>query len=184
MNPDRTDDICAQLYFEDAERRPYVIRFAVLMATSTLIATFGIATDSGPVVIGAMLAAPLMTPLLGLSGALVMGWPKRQLEQTLFVAGAGVGAITLAFLAAKTFSQPTFVIEQSGELLARTSPGTLDMSIALAAGTAGAYVTVHRKAVAALRGAAIAVALIPPLAAVGISMSIGRGDLAGGALLL
>ena len=67
LDPDHREDIKAQLYVDDADRAAYLRRFAVLMALSTLIATFGIATDSAPVVIGAMLVAPLMTPLLGLA---------------------------------------------------------------------------------------------------------------------
>lgn len=184
LDPAHRDDIKAQLYPDPADRAAYLRRFAVLMALSTLIATFGIAGDAGPVVIGAMLVAPLMTPLLGLACALTTGEPRRQLEAAVTVAAASGCAIALAWLAAKTFPEPQFVIEQSRELLARTAPGTLDMSIALAAGAAGAYVTVHRQAVAALPGAAIAVALIPPLSAVGISLELGRSDLAEGALLL
>ena len=184
LDADQRRDIETQLYADDADRAAYLRRFAVLMALSTLIATFGIATDSGPVVIGAMLVAPLMTPLLGLACALTTGAPRRQLESALTVALASGGAIALAWLAAKSFPEPRFVTERSGELLARTRPGTLDMSIALAAGAAGAYVTVHRQAVSALPGAAIAVALIPPLAAVGISIELGRSDLANGAILL
>ncbi len=181
---DQRRDITTQLFVDDADRAAYLRRFAVLMALSTLIATFGIATDSAPVVIGAMLVAPLMTPLLGLACALTTAAPRRQLESALTVAAASGGAIAIAWLAAKTFPEPQFVTEQSRELLARTRPGTLDMSIALAAGAAGAYVTVHRQAVSALPGAAIAVALIPPLAAVGISIELGRTDLANGAILL
>ena len=116
--------------------------------------------------------------------ALTTGASRRQLESALVVLAASGGAIALSWLAAKTFPEPQFVTEQSSELLARTRPGTLDMSIALAAGAAGAYVTVHRQVVSALPGAAIAVALIPPLSAAGISLELGRSDLANGAILL
>ncbi|WP_372789510.1 DUF389 domain-containing protein [Paraconexibacter sp.] len=184
LSPITFSEIEHDIYVDPAERGAYIVRFAVLMALSTFIATFGIATDSGPVVIGAMLVAPLMTPLLGLSGALVNGWPRRLVESALLILGGSIGAIGLAWVAAKTFPEPTFVTERSSELLSRTAPGTLDLSIALAAGAAGAYVTVHRKAVGAMPGAAIAVALLPPLSAVGIAWSIERTDLASGALLL
>ncbi len=184
LPPDAIAEIESEVYIDPVDFGPYVVRFAVLMGLSTLIATFGIATDSGPVVIGAMLVAPLMTPLLGLAGALVNGWPRRIVESAALVIGGSAGAIGLAWLAAKSFPEPTFVTERSSELLSRTAPGTLDLSIALAAGAAGAYVTVHRKAVGAMPGAAIAVALIPPLSAVGIAWSIDRNDLANGALLL
>ncbi len=178
------EEVAAGLYPEPGGRRAYLRRFSVLMALSTLIATFGLAGDSAAVVIGAMLIAPLMTPLLGVACGLTMGRARRQLESAVTVVVASAGAIGLAWLAAQTFSQPDFVTAQSHELLARTQPGTLDMGVALAAGAAGAYVTVHRQEVAALPGAAIAVALIPPLSAIGISLYLGRGDLATGALLL
>jgi uncharacterized hydrophobic protein (TIGR00271 family) len=174
----------ALLFPERTGWRAYLGRFVVLMALSTLIATFGLASDSGAVVIGAMLVAPLMTPLLGIAYGLTMGLLARQVEAAAVVIVAAAGAIGLAWLAALTFAEPRFVTQQSHELLARTKPTTLDLSIALAAGAAGAYVTVYREAVAALPGAAIAVALIPPLATVGISLELGRADLAGGAMLL
>lgn len=178
------EQVVAGLYAGAGERRAYLSRFAVLMALSTLIATFGLARDSAAVVIGAMLVAPLITPLLGLAGALTTGRADRQLESAMIVLVASAGAIGLAWAATNVFGQPDLVIEQSQELLARTQPGTLDLGISLAAGAAGAYVTVNRQAVAALPGAAIAVALIPPLATVGIALKLGRGDLASGALLL
>jgi uncharacterized hydrophobic protein (TIGR00271 family) len=176
--------VVARFYLEPGDRVGDVRRFSVLMALSTLIATFGLAGDSAAVVIGAMLVAPLMTPLLGLACGVTMGRAERQLESAVMVLAGSAGAVGLAWLAAKTFSQPAFVTARSQQLLARTQPGTLDLGIALAAGAAGAYVTVHRQIVAALPGAAIAVALIPPLATVGISLQLGRGDLASGALLL
>jgi hypothetical protein len=52
------------------------------------------------------------------------------------------------------------------------------------AGTVGAYTIVRREAAEAMAGAAIAVALVPPLATVGISLQYGRTDMAVGALLL
>jgi uncharacterized hydrophobic protein (TIGR00271 family) len=178
------EQVAAQFYPGPGDRAGHLRRFAVLMALSTLIATFGLAGDSAAVVIGAMLVAPLMTPLLGLACGVTMGRADRQIESAVTVLAGSAGAIGLAWVAAKTFSQPDFVTARSHELLARTQPGTLDLGIALAAGAAGAYVTVHRQIVAALPGAAIAVALIPPLATVGISLELGRGDLASGALLL
>ena len=53
-----------KLYFEGVSYRSRLWRFGVLMFLSTTIATFGIASDSTAVVIGAMLIAPLMTPIM------------------------------------------------------------------------------------------------------------------------
>ncbi len=65
----------------------------------------------------------------------------------------------------------------------RTKPETLDISIALAAGVAGAYVTVKREAVSAPPARPSPLVLIAPLAAFGIALEIGRNDLASGAIL-
>jgi uncharacterized membrane protein len=70
------------------------------------------------------------------------------------------------------------------ELLARTNPTLLDLGIGLAAGAAGAYVTVRTKVGSSIAGVAIAVAFVPPLAAVGILLQRGEGQLAAHAALL
>jgi hypothetical protein len=75
----------ARLFPEPTGWRPYLRRFAVLTALSTLIATFGLASDSGAVVIGAMLVAPLMTPLLGVAYGLTMGLRARQVKAAAIV---------------------------------------------------------------------------------------------------
>jgi hypothetical protein len=69
-------------------------------------------------------------------------------------------------------------------LEARTSPGLLDLGVALAAGAAGAFVAVRRTGSDALPGVAIAVSLVPPLATVGICLELGRPEDATGALTL
>jgi uncharacterized membrane protein len=71
-----------------------------------------------------------------------------------------------------------------GELIARTSPNLLDLGIALAAGAAGAYAQIRRAASDALTGVAGAVALVPPLAVVGVCLQLGLFSYALGALLL
>ena len=71
-----------------------------------------------------------------------------------------------------------------GELLARTGPNLVDLFIALAAGSAAGFVTVRTEASGALPGVGIAVALVPPLATIGIAIGLGDWGLAWGALLL
>lgn len=101
--------------------------------------------------------------------------------QALVVLVAAGGAIALAALIAVplgTFDTPP------GELLARTEPNIRDLGVAMLAGTVGAYTLVRREAAGAMAGAAIAVALVPPFATVGISLQVGRYDMALGAILL
>ena len=170
------------LFHEGDRARPFVARFNALMALSVAIATLGIIADSTPVVIGAMLVAPLMSPVLGVSAAVVMGWPGRVMRQSIMLI---LGA-TLAVGLAAAISQvvPGSMDPLPRELIARTSPNLLDLGIALAAGAAGAYGLARRQASDALPGVAVAVALVPPLAVVGMALQLGEWQLALGAFFL
>lgn len=174
--------ITAALFHEGARFAPFARRFAALMTMSVLIAVMGLLADSTAVVIGAMLVAPLMSPVLGIAAALVMGWPARVFRQAVISAAGAAGAVGLAALTALVFPGSTDPLP--GELIARTSPNLLDLGIALAAGAAGAYAQIRRAASDALTGVAVAVALVPPLAVVGITLGLGEFSLATGALLL
>jgi uncharacterized membrane protein len=68
--------------------------------------------------------------------------------------------------------------------LARTQPTLIDLFVALASGMAGAYAIARKEVGEALPGVAIAAALLPPLASVGIGLALGEASIAGGALLL
>ncbi len=173
-----------ELYSDVAgELRPYIYRVVTLTALSSLIASFGLLENSSAVVIGAMLVSPLMQPIIGLAAAIVGAHGRRQLISITVILVATVESVGLAALTA--WFVPVFrAVTITPEIQLRTSPGILDLGIACAAGAAGAYVTVRRRAAVALPGAAIAVALMPPLAALGILLERGNGHLAGGAFLL
>jgi uncharacterized membrane protein len=78
----------------------------------------------------------------------------------------------------------TSVTDLPGEVLARTYPGLLDLGIAVTAGAAAGYIAPRRSTLSALPGVGIAVALVPPLATVGITLQVGAGTEAANALLL
>lgn len=169
--------------FHDGHRfGRFARRFAALMTLSVLIAVMGLLADSTAVVIGAMLVAPLMNPVLGASAALVVGEPRQFGRQLVVLAAGTVGAVVLA--AGTSLAFPGSMDPLPAEILARTSPNMLDLGIALAAGAAGAYAQIRRAAADALTGVAVAVALVPPLAVVGICLEIQEFKLAAGAFLL
>ncbi len=170
------------LFHERARLRPFVARFMWLMALSVTIASLGIVSNSTAVVIGAMLVAPLMGPVIGMAAAVVMAWPLRAFRQAALVAGGAVLAIGLASLISLILPGDAYPLP--AELLARTSPNLLDMGIALAAGAAGAYGQVRRQASGALPGVAVAVALVPPLAVTGITVQLAEWQMALGAFML
>ena len=178
------DYIVDQVYFAGAERRERLVRFAVLIVLSTMIATFGLLSDSVAVVIGAMLVAPLMTPILGMAVSIVLTEAKRLLASARTVLAGGAGAVSVGWLITLVAGGSISVDNLPGEVLGRTSPGLLDLGVAVAAGLTGGYLMVDRKAAAGAAGVAIAVALVPPLATVGICLQVGSPSLAAGALLL
>ena len=154
--------------------------FAVMMTLSVVVAALGLLADSVAVVIGAMLLAPLMTPVLGTAAALAMALPRHALRSAARVAGGMVLAVAVAVAIAFAAPAP----ELTGEILARTSPDLSDLLIALAAGAGGAYAAVRPNVADSVTGVAVAVALVPPLATVGITLQAGQPDLAQGAFVL
>ncbi len=153
-----------------------------MLALSVVIAVLGLSLDSNAVIIGAMLIAPMMTPIIGTAAALVMGWPRRLGQAALAVLAGAAGAVGISF--ALTWLLPAASQALTPAVLSRTSPDLRDLAVALAAGAAGAYATARADVSAALPGVAVAVALVPPLSAAGFTLAIGREDLASGALLL
>jgi uncharacterized hydrophobic protein (TIGR00271 family) len=158
----------------------WIGQFSVMLGLSVLVAVMGLSADSAAVVIGAMLLAPLMVPVMAIAAAISMALPRHLLRAATIVAVASLASVLLAFVVAMVLPDG----QLPGEVLSRTSPDLRDLLVALAAGAAGAYATVRTDVSSALPGVAVAVALVPPLAAVGLTLEGGRADLAEGAALL
>ncbi len=160
--------------------------FFLLVVLSCSIATLGLITNSPAVIIGAMLVAPLMSPIIGIGLASITGDDglARRSGTALFY-GAGL-AILLSSLMTLLNTYLPFVVLQElpNEVLARTHPSPIDLVIALAGGLAAAYALTRPNISAALPGVAIATALMPPLCTIGIGIALSRWDVAGGAALL
>ncbi|MCP4418712.1 MAG: DUF389 domain-containing protein, partial [Chloroflexi bacterium] len=154
--------------------------FYMLISLATVIAALGLIINSPAVVIGAMLVAPLMSPIVGTGLALVLG-DTRFIRLSL---GAVLRGVLLAVIVGAAAGLLSINQTATSELLARTQPTLIDLAIALFSGLAGAYALCRSDAAGALPGVAIAAALVPPLATVGISLTAGRFDQAAGAMLL
>jgi uncharacterized hydrophobic protein (TIGR00271 family) len=142
-----------------------------LIGLSTLMATLGLLLDSGSIVIGSMLIAPLMYPILGVSLGLVMMGQNVSLIQraiSTLVKSLGIG-LGLSVVAAFLFGDSA--LYATNEVLARTEPSHLHLLVAVVAGAAVAYMLARPEWGDALPGVAIAVALLPPLATVGIGIA-------------
>ncbi len=183
VGPLRREEVAATLYFEPPDRPAKQLAWWVMLVLSVAIATFAVLQDSTAVVIGAMLVAPLMTPILGLSAALVNGWRRRSGRSLLQVA-LGVAASVVIAYALSSWLPVVGSFATNTQITSRVSPTFLDMLIAIAAGAAGAFATIDRRVSQSIAGVAIAVALVPPLSVVGVSLGAGRfADAAGAGLL-
>ncbi len=158
----------------------WAYRFTIMLTLSVIVAVMGLSLNSAAVVIGAMLLAPLMQPVLATGAALSMGLPGKSLKAATRVVAATAWCIAIAFIVYKLIPNTGF----TDEIRARTQPDVRDLIVALAAGAAGAYATVRADASSSLPGVAVAVALVPPLATVGITLEAGDGARAYGAMLL
>ena len=155
--------------------------FVTLMSLSTLIAASGLIVNSSAIIIGAMLVAPLMTPIMGVGMALVQGNP-RLIRMAL--RSVGLGFLTAFLFGVLLGAFQPELREPTTEMLARNWPGALDLFVAFVAGLAGVYSSSRPNLVAALPGVAIAAALVPPIATAGVALSMGEFDLSMGASLL
>jgi uncharacterized hydrophobic protein (TIGR00271 family) len=145
------------------------MRFYILVAVSTMVASFGLITNSTAVIIGAMLLAPLMTPIFGMALALIRGDPNL-LGGAIRAEVAGVFAAILMSLVLGNLYP---ALESTPEMLARTKPQLFDLLVAVFSGFAGAYALLDEKISPALPGVAIATAIVPPLANAGLCFSVG-----------
>ncbi len=154
--------------------------FLVLTVLSVLLALTGLYANSAPVIIGAMILAPLMSPIISLAMGLARTEPPL-IHNSLRTLGIGVCsglfcAVSVAWL---------MPLENlTTEMQARLSPTLLDLSVAVISGVAGAYAHAKEEIAKSLAGVAIAVALVPPLSVAGIGIGWGNWMMAEGALLL
>lgn len=184
MEQEHRELMTRQLYFEGAALRARLFRFGVLIALSTTIAALGIIVDSTAVVVGAMLIAPLMTPIMAAAAALAMAWPGRALRSLATVLGGVVLSVAVAWVLTGLFPQASELILSSSQISSRINPTLIDLLIALTAGAAGAFAFSRPDVSDSLPGVAIAVALVPPLAVAGIALQLRVwGDVAGAFLL-
>ncbi|MEZ7517024.1 DUF389 domain-containing protein [Psychrobacter sp. NPDC078370] len=154
--------------------------YFIMNILSAIIASYGLVTNSAAVVIGAMLVAMMLGPITGIALAII-DHRMPLLRKSLFTVIIGVSLVVLVgFIVGWLHKDQPL----TAEILSRTQPTSMDLMIALAGGTAGAYAMVSPHLSVAVVGVAVATALVPPLAASGILLANGEMQLGLGALLL
>jgi uncharacterized hydrophobic protein (TIGR00271 family) len=183
LTQDRRDEIIENIRTASSPEFDYFF----LVILSSAIATLGLINDSPAVIIGAMLVAPLMSPILGVGlGSITADAGLARNAASALVRGAILSIILSALLTLSNIYLPFVpsLFEIPNEVLSRTQPTPNDLIIAMAGGLAAAYSLSQPHLSAALPGVAIATALMPPLSTIGIGIALGRWDIAGGASLL
>jgi uncharacterized hydrophobic protein (TIGR00271 family) len=183
LDSDRREEIMN--YIRKAASPGFDYFFLVIL--SSAIATLGLISDSPAVIIGAMLVAPLMSPILGVGlGSITADTKLARDSGSALVRGAIISILLSALLTLSNIYLPFVpsLVEVPHEVLIRTQPTPNDLVIALAGGLAAAYALAQPHLSAALPGVAIATALMPPLSTIGIGIALGRWEIAGGAALL
>jgi len=144
--------------------------FFFMLGLAAAIATFGLIANSAPAIIGAMIIAPLMAPIMSLSFGLV-AFERRLISRSILTVATGV----ILVMALAYFITLLFGLRITGsQILNRTAPTLLDLAVAMAAGGAAAFASTRRSIINSIAGVAIAVALVPPLAVSGIGLALGR----------
>jgi uncharacterized hydrophobic protein (TIGR00271 family) len=157
--------------------------FWVLLVLAAIIAGAGVVADSVATVIGAMIVAPLMTPILGTALAVVLADRRRVVESALLVIGGAVVVVAIGY-ALGLLVPAQIVAETNSQVDGRVSPKLIDLVSALATGVVGAFALVRSDVSDTLPGVAIAISLVPPLSVVGLTLESGAPGQAAGALLL
>ncbi len=154
--------------------------YLVMMILSTLITTFGLYANSAPVIIGAMILAPLISPLVSFSMGLIR-FDVVLLKTSFKTIVIGTLA-SLLVAAIVSLMIPLKIV--TSEISSRLTPTLLDLGIAVASGVAAAFAHAKEGIAKSLAGVAIAVALVPPLVVSGIGIGWLDWGVFSGAFLL
>ncbi len=159
--------------------------FFLLILLSSAIATLGLLLNNTAIVIGAMVVAPLITPIFGFSLSLLIFQLKKMTSTLLMLFSGTLIAITIAALLGffMTFIEG-HTLSLNAEILIRIKPDFMFFLVALFSGIAGSYAYAKPEKIAAIAGIAISVALIPPLAVCGLGIVFSDWNLVSQSLLL
>ncbi len=157
--------------------------FVIRIILASIIATGGIATDSTAVIVGSMIIAPLMSPMIGVALAAVLGRPRSTMRALGITAAGMLLSILISFLMALIIPFGMDITSNS-QVVSRMSPRLVDLIIALASSFMASIVIMRDDVPDALAGVAISASIVPPLCVVGVSLAEGNIVAALGSFLL
>jgi uncharacterized hydrophobic protein (TIGR00271 family) len=181
-----TDDIGRmrdQVFFEGPEGKRRMTTFWLLLLLSAVIASAGVVSDSTATVIGAMIIAPLMTPIVGVVLGIVLT-DKANLRRCLGLLVAGAAAVVAVGWLVGFLAPYPVLAATNGQVAARVTPRLVDLVAALATGAVGSVALARSDVSDTVPGVAIAISLVPPLSVAGLTLQSGSPGQCLGALLL
>ena len=172
-----------KLFFEGDDQARKLSAFWTLLLLAAAIASAGVVSDATATVIGAMIVAPLMTPILGIVLAVTIGDGRNLAISAALVLTGALAVIAVGYGFGLLAEVPVDAA-RSSQVAGRVNPSLIDLAAAIATGAVGAFAVVRSDVSDTLPGVAIAISLVPPLAVVGLTLEAGAQDEAVGALLL
>jgi uncharacterized hydrophobic protein (TIGR00271 family) len=172
-----------QLLFDGPEAGRKLSRFWVLLALAAVIASTGIVSNSTATVIGAMIVAPLMTPIIGTVFSVMTGDRENVLRSLGLIVAGALAVIAIGWLCGWLMPVPINA-ETNAQVASRVHPDLVDLVAALATGAVGAFALIRSDVSDTLPGVAIAISLVPPLCVVGLTLESGAHGQSTGALIL
>lgn len=154
--------------------------FIIMLGLAAGIASLGLLQNSPAVVIGSMLLAPLMTPMIACGLAVAQANMRLGRRALLSILAGFVITLVISFV----LGVATPGDEITEQIASRGNPNILDLLIAFFSASAAAYALARPNIVGAIAGVAIATALVPPLCATGISIAYGEFLSASGSAML
>jgi uncharacterized hydrophobic protein (TIGR00341 family) len=151
----------------------------VMIALAAIVASVGLHLDDVAVIIGSMVIAPLLGPNLAFTLAVTLGDSKLARISLLTSLVGYILAIVIGVVFGLVFD----LDPNEPELLARTDFSLAMTLVALSAGVAGAL-SFAQGVPQSLVGVMVAVALLPPLVAIGLFLGSANWNEALGAFLL
>jgi uncharacterized membrane protein len=130
------------VFFEGSEMARRLSRFWILIVLASIIAAAGVVSDSTATVIGAMIVAPLMTPILGTMLSVLVADRANLTRSLLLVVSGAMVAIAIGWLIGLT-SVTAVVADTNSQVAGRVHPRLIDLLAALATGAVGSVALVR-----------------------------------------
>lgn len=154
--------------------------YFLLLILSTVIVVSGLLINSASVIIGGMVVAPLLSPILTMAMGIVLADFKLMRKAMITLAVSAVVVVLFAVLL--TLFYPARGMNT--EIAERSSASLAHLIIAISAGILAAFALAKKNIPQTITGIAVSVALMPPIAATGVGIALTDWGLTSGSLTL